>query len=106
MTCPPDETLAAYANVTARATQYKDSGAFPGARMDQLRSAAYLDLINGMTADARIALGHLSTDSPDPETAPGAGAAAYPGDDGDPDDTDHGGGEPPNGNGPGGSGSR
>src|ERR1700722_4430711 len=37
---PPDETLAAYANVTARATEYKDSGAFPGARMDQFRSAA------------------------------------------------------------------
>ena len=52
---PPDETLAAYANVTARAEEYKESGAFPDARMDQLRATAYLDLIKGMTADARIA---------------------------------------------------
>jgi Domain of unknown function (DUF222) len=63
---PTDETLAAYANVTARATEYKDAGAFPDARMDQLRSTAYLDLINGVTADTRIALGHLSTDVSDP----------------------------------------
>lgn len=64
---PPDETLAAYANVTARAAQYKNSGAFPGARMDQLRSAAYLDLINGRPTEARIALGHLGTGTPDPQ---------------------------------------
>jgi hypothetical protein len=59
---PPDETLAAYANVSARAAEYKASGAFPGARIDQFRAAAYLDLIRGMTADTRIALGHLSSD--------------------------------------------
>jgi hypothetical protein len=81
---PPDETLAAYANVTARAARYKDSGAFLNARMDQLRVTAYLDLINGVTADARIAHGHLSTGAPDP------GAP-------DPGDT-----EPPSGPGPGG----
>jgi len=52
---PADETLAAYANVNARTGEYKDSGAFPRARMDQLRATAYLDLLNGVTADARIA---------------------------------------------------
>ena len=39
---------------------YKDSGAFPDeARMDQYRAAAYLDLLNGDPADARIATGQL-----------------------------------------------
>jgi hypothetical protein len=98
---PTDETLAAYGNVTARATEYKGSGAFPDARMDRLRSAAYLDLINGVTADARIALGHLSTDSQATETAPDAAAGATkPGDDGDPDDGESGDAEPPGGNSP------
>ncbi len=102
---PPDEALAANANVTARAAEYKDSGAFPGARMDQFRSTAYLDLINGRTADARIALGYLSTEPPDPETtAPEttpatATAAANQDDDGEPDGGSSGT-EPPGGNGP------
>jgi len=109
---PTDETLAAYANVTARAAEYKDSGVFPDARMDQLRTTAYLDLINGVTADARIAYGLLSTDSPDlespsadpsdPDKASEAGPIADLDDD-DPDDGAPGGGEPPDGHGPDGS---
>ena len=67
---PVDETLAAYANTTARAAEYKDSGAFPDARMDQLCATAYLDLINGVTADTRIALGYLRPDYLYPEAAP------------------------------------
>ena len=59
-----DQTLAALANVTARAAQYKDSGAFPLAQMDQLRAAAYLDLLNGIPAHQRIAHGLLT--EPDP----------------------------------------
>ena len=46
---PVDETLAAYANLDARARQYKDSGAFPGERLDRLRAAAYLDILNGIS---------------------------------------------------------
>jgi uncharacterized protein DUF222 len=103
---PTDETLAAYANVTARAAEYKDSGVFPDARMDQLRTTAYLDLINGVTADARIACGFLSTDGPDldfvsadtsdrEETAD-AVPNTDPADD-DPDDGGSGGSEPPGG---------
>ncbi len=109
---PVDETLAAYANTTARAAEYKDSGAFPDARMDQLRATAYLDLINGVTADTRIALGYLSTDAPDPEAAPDTEAATDLGDS-DPDDGDQDNGypgdanpdgpKPPSGNGSGGS---
>jgi len=103
---PTDETLAAYANVATRAAEYKDSGAFPDARMDQLRATAYLDLINGVTADVRIAHGHLSTDAPAPETRPDREASLDTGDD-DPGDDEPGGDdapgeEPPGGHGPGG----
>jgi Domain of unknown function (DUF222) len=119
---PTDETLAAYANVAARAAEYRDSGAFPDARMDQLRATAYLDLINGLTANTRIAHGHLSTDTPDPQATPDTKSTTDfddsdpddgDPDDGDPDDGDPGAGypgdagpagpKPPSGHGPGGS---
>jgi hypothetical protein len=59
---PTDQALAAHASVCARAQEYKDSGAFPDeGRMDQYRAAAYLDLLNGITADTRIAAGQLVT---------------------------------------------
>ena len=51
--------------------QYKDCGAFPGERLDRLRAAAYLDILNGISADDRIACGHLGSD---------AAPAADPGD--------------------------
>jgi Domain of unknown function (DUF222) len=54
---PPAETLAAHAATCARAHLYKDSGAFPGVLMDQLRAMAYLDLMNEISAAARIAAG-------------------------------------------------
>jgi hypothetical protein len=54
---PTDEALAALASVCARAQQYKDCGVFDGVRMDQFRAMAYLDLMNGVTAEARIAAG-------------------------------------------------
>jgi Domain of unknown function (DUF222) len=69
---PVGETLAALANLTARAQQYKVSGAFPGERIDRLRAAAYLDILNGISADDRIASGQLSPD---------AGNGVGPGDD-------------------------
>jgi Domain of unknown function (DUF222) len=54
---PPAETLAAHAATCARAQVYKDSGAFPGVLMDQFRAMAYLDLMNEVSAQARIAAG-------------------------------------------------
>jgi hypothetical protein len=54
---PPAETLAAHAATCARAQVYQDSGAFPGVLMDQFRAMAYLDLINEISAQARIAAG-------------------------------------------------
>ncbi len=57
---PTDQALAAHASICARAQVYKDSGAFPkDTRMDQFRAVAYLDMLNGTTAEARIASGHL-----------------------------------------------
>jgi len=52
---PPDEALAAMASVNARAKQYEDCGAFGDTRMDVLRAYAYLDLLNGVPPEARIA---------------------------------------------------
>jgi hypothetical protein len=54
---PPAETLAAHAATCARAQVYQDSGAFPGVLMDQFRAMAYLDLMNEISAEARIAAG-------------------------------------------------
>jgi Domain of unknown function (DUF222) len=54
---PPAETLAAHAATCARAQVYKDSGAFPGVLMDQFRAMAYLDLMNEISAEARITAG-------------------------------------------------
>ena len=67
---PTDQTLAAHASVCARAQEYKDSGAFPDAiRMDQYRVAAYLDLLNNIPAEARIATGQITTVSTDRNAA-------------------------------------
>jgi hypothetical protein len=77
---PTGQTLAAHASVCARAQEYKESGAFgDGVRMDQYRVAAYLDLLNNITLDARIASGTLpgtradDTDSGGGETSGGQG---------------------------------
>jgi Domain of unknown function (DUF222) len=94
---PTAETLAAHAGVCARAQEYLESGAFPDVRMDQYRAAAYLDLLIGITAEDRVALGWL----------PGFGAdadASGPNDT-NPDEGDAEGGEP-GGGGPVGNASR
>src|SRR5215471_15833770 len=72
---PTDEALAAHANVNARAEEYKKARVFPDARMDQLRVLAYLDLLNGVPAQTRIARARAEA-----EPAPG------PAPDGAPDD--------------------
>jgi len=62
---PPDEALAAMASVNARAEEYKDSDAFGDTRMDVLRAQAYLDLLNGVPAHARIASAEPQDDAAD-----------------------------------------
>jgi hypothetical protein len=86
---PTDEALAAMASVNARTQLYRDSGAFGDATMDQLRAMAYLDLLNEVAAEARIAHAKAT-----------AAAAKSPRDDG-PGDED---GQAPGGSGPGDSG--
>ena len=77
---PTDQALAAHASVCDRARQYKESGVFPGGtRMDQYRAAAYLDLLNGIPAEARIAAGEIVT--------------VFPGNGAGPEETEHGDGE-------------
>ncbi len=66
---PTDETLAAYANVAARADEYQASGAFPGVRMDQFRAMAYLDLLNGVPAGERIAHAQATAETSTPDTS-------------------------------------
>ena len=62
---PPDEALTAMASVNARAEEYKDSDAFGDTRMDVLRAQAYLDLLNGVPAYARIAAAEPQDDAAD-----------------------------------------
>jgi hypothetical protein len=71
---PTGHALAAHAHVCARAQEYADSGAFPDdTRTDQYRVAAYLDLLNGIPADTRIATGQILTVTRETD-APGNGA--------------------------------
>jgi hypothetical protein len=62
---PPDEALAAMASVNARAQEYQDSGAFGDTRTDVLRAYGYLDLLNGITAEARIACAQAQDEAAD-----------------------------------------
>lgn len=72
---PADEALAAHANVSARAEQYKKSEAFPDAQLDQLRAMAYLDLLNGITAEVRIGQARASAAAASLADPAGSGAA-------------------------------
>ena len=67
---PTAEALAANGQVVARAQLYKDSGAFRGERLGRLQAVAYLDLLNGIAAEDRIAAGGLPGDRPDPQDGP------------------------------------
>ena len=61
---PVGETLAAYASSRGPAPgSTRTGGAFPGERLDRLRAAAYLDILNGVCADDRIACGHVPSDA-------------------------------------------
>ena len=85
---PPDEALAAMESVNARAEEYVESGAFGDTPMDVLRACAFLDLINGLPADGRIAAAERPDDSTD--SCDDAEASPSPGDghDDKPDDDD------------------
>jgi len=52
---PTDAALAANGAINTRAAAYKAAKLRPEARMDQLRVLAFLDILNGITLQARIA---------------------------------------------------
>ena len=52
---PTDAALAANEAIETRARQYKKATVRPGARMDQLRVLAFLDILTSITLDTRIA---------------------------------------------------
>jgi hypothetical protein len=82
---PTDAALAAQANINQRAGQYKKANVLPGARMDQLRVLAFLDILNGISAETRIAQAQvqpdgrpLGSDGPaDEHSGPGTGGGSH-----------------------------
>src|SRR5262249_42671712 len=100
---PTDEALAAHPAINQRAGEHKAARAFPDARMAQLRVLAYLDLLNDVSAAARIArakaeaaqsAGGRPAGGDEPGRAPGGdGPSGNPGDSepGDPGDGSSGG---------------
>jgi hypothetical protein len=85
---PPDAALSAMASVNARAEEYKDSGAFGDALMDQYRATAYVDLLGNVAAWERIAYGCLISAGPAPGTDGLCAAGSGHPDEGDDDDGD------------------
>jgi hypothetical protein len=75
---PSDEALAANANIQARARLYKNAKVSPDATMDRLRVLAFLDILNGVPAEARIARARAEQTPAQVETDCAAGAQAGP----------------------------
>jgi hypothetical protein len=74
---PAAEALAGHANVVARAAVYEASGAFGGQAASRLQAQAYLDLLNGVPAQDRIAF--AAADRPEPPDDPGQSPGDSPG---------------------------
>jgi hypothetical protein len=85
---PTDAALAANANVNQRAHEYKKAKVNSGARMDELRVLAFLDLINGVSAAARITQAQSQAEAEDQD---GGGPGNRP--DADSDSSGEGGGD-------------
>jgi len=75
---PTDAALAANGAIEDRAQRYKKFKVRPDARLDQLRVLAFLDLLNGITLEARLAQAHAdaAAASRDGTTAGGQDAPA------------------------------
>jgi hypothetical protein len=88
---PTDAALAANDAINDRAAAYKAAKLRPDARMDQLRVLAFLDILNGITLESRIACDRAAqaaqaSASGDggsiSQSAPGGSGSTGPGDDG------------------------
>jgi hypothetical protein len=69
---PTDAALAANDAINDRAAGYKAAKIRPEARMDQLRVLAFLDLLNGITLQARIACDRAGSEDQAPASGPAA----------------------------------
>ena len=69
---PTDAALAANDAINDRAASYKAAKLRPDARMDQLRVLAFLDLLNGITLETRIAHDRAVSEDQDPASGPTA----------------------------------
>jgi len=72
---PTDAALAANDAIETRARQYKTAKTRPDARMDQLRVLAFLDILNSISYDARLARDRADA----AQGAQGEGTAGQPG---------------------------
>jgi Domain of unknown function (DUF222) len=84
---PTDAALAANAAIGDRAQHYQQAKVRPGARMDQLRVLAFLDLLNGITLQDRITRARAGDDG---SANPRDGDPASGGGDASPRDDAHG----------------
>jgi Domain of unknown function (DUF222) len=73
---PTDAALAANDAISDRAAAYRTAKVRPDARMDQLRVLAFLDLLNGMTLQARIACDRAAQATQASAGSGGAGSAS------------------------------
>ena len=88
---PTDAALAANEAINDRAAAYKAAKLRPDARMDQLRVLAFLDILNGITLESRIAQDRAAQaaqasasgdDGSTSQSAPGGPGSTGPDDDG------------------------
>ena len=81
---PAAQALSGHANVIARASQYQASGVFSGQASSSLEALAYVDLLNGISVQERIAFATSAAaqppDGPTPDDGDGDGTG--PGDGG------------------------
>jgi hypothetical protein len=92
--------LAGHANVLARAREYQASGLFDGQSASSLDALAYVDLLNGISVQERIAFTRSATaEPPDGPSDDGDGKGGGPGPDDGNGDSD--GTHPGDGDGPG-----
>jgi len=87
---PTDAALAANAAIEDRARRYKQLKIRPDARLDQLRVLAFLDILNGITLETRLAQSRAAAAARERSAAAGPDGPAGPG----PDGTADSGGEP------------
>jgi hypothetical protein len=88
---PTDAALAANAAIEDRAQRYKRLKVRPDARLDQLRVLAFLDILNGITLEARLAQSRAAVapqDGTNSENTAGAAGPGAPGEDWDACDWD------------------